>query len=519
MVYMKMRLVLIIGTLFCSSVLFAQEPADALRYSWLTPSGTARSQATGGAMVSLGGEFTSTFVNPAGLGMYKTNEIVLTPGYQFQNIKGNYLGTTEKDSKSGFNYGATGLVFATSSNQGSAWRNFSFSFGLNRLANFNSNVVYTGLNNQSSYSEKYLEQLIRDNVTDPNVAATNYPYGASLALNTYLIDTIQGAGGVVSGYKTLATPQTGVNQKQGLQTKGGITEFAIGGAGNLRDKFYVGATLGIDVLSYEKTSNYNEADATTNTANNFNYFNVLESLETKGVGINVKLGVIYKPIERLRLGLAFHSPTVFALTDHYTTTLETDLEGYGGLPQVKHQSSIDFNSGLAGQNEYQFTNPLRVMFGASYVLHEVQDVTQQKGFITVDVEYVDYRASKFQSVDANGYIASDNYFENLNKVIDEIYKGAFNFRVGGELKFNTIMARLGFAWFGNPYEDPSFDANKMNLSGGLGYRHHGIFVDLTYVHQIGKDGQYPYLLEQGFFSPVALKGTTGNIVATFGFKF
>src|SRR6476661_7527438 len=59
---------------------YAQEPADALRYSWLTQNGTGRNQAIGGAGASLGGEFSSLFINPAGLGFYKTSEFVITPG-------------------------------------------------------------------------------------------------------------------------------------------------------------------------------------------------------------------------------------------------------------------------------------------------------------------------------------------------------------------------------------------------------------------------------------------------------
>ena len=56
----------------------------------MTPSGTARQQAIGGAMGSLGGEISSIFVNPAGLGFYKNMEIVLTPGYRWTKTKGSY---------------------------------------------------------------------------------------------------------------------------------------------------------------------------------------------------------------------------------------------------------------------------------------------------------------------------------------------------------------------------------------------------------------------------------------------
>ena len=41
-------------------------------------------------------------------------------------------------------------------------------------------------------------------------------------------------------------------------------------------------------------------------------------------------------------------------------------------------------------------------------------------------------------------------FKGLNRVVKDEFKGTFNFRVGGELKFNTIMGRLGFAYYGEP---------------------------------------------------------------------
>ena len=41
--------------------------------------GTARSAAMAGAMTSLGGDMSSLMINPAGLGMYRTNEVILTP--------------------------------------------------------------------------------------------------------------------------------------------------------------------------------------------------------------------------------------------------------------------------------------------------------------------------------------------------------------------------------------------------------------------------------------------------------
>src|SRR4051812_15674026 len=91
--------------------LCAQLPEDVLRASWNTAGGTARQQAIGGAMGSLGGEISSNFVNPAGLGLYRTNEIVLTPGWSFFTGHNNYLGTkTAASAPSVFNLGTSGWV-------------------------------------------------------------------------------------------------------------------------------------------------------------------------------------------------------------------------------------------------------------------------------------------------------------------------------------------------------------------------------------------------------------------------
>ena len=161
-------------------------------------------------------------------------------------------------------------------------------------------------------------------------------------------------------------------------------------------------------------------------------------------------------------------------------------------------------------------SPCILLISASYVLHVVEDVTSQKGFITADVEYVTHRGSKFSSAEENG---DDSYYKGVNVAIKEVYKNAFNFRVGGELKFKTIMTRLGFAMFGNPYEESALKGKKMNLSGGLGYRNKGVFVDLTYVHSLNKDVNFPYRLSDKANTYADLKDSNGNILLTVGFKF
>src|SRR5215204_5459560 len=163
------KILFIIGCSTMGLIAGAQEPADALRFSWTVPSGTARSQAIGGAMGSLGGDLSALYVNPAGLAFYKTGDIVLTPSYKFGKNKAAYLTHKEKENQEKFTLGTTGFVIG-SGKQGSKVRNVAFSMGFNTTADFTSNLHYRGANNQSSYSQKYLEELSNSGVKDSSAA-------------------------------------------------------------------------------------------------------------------------------------------------------------------------------------------------------------------------------------------------------------------------------------------------------------------------------------------------------------
>ena len=214
------------------------------------------------------------------------------------------------------------------------------------------------------------------------------------------------------------------------------------------------------------------------------------------------------------MGLAVNIPTFYQLTDKYSAEVITDLEGYGGAG-IKRQSSNDLNNGQLLESKYNLITPWKVIASASYIFREVEDVKNQRGFITADIEYINYKAASFHAAD-NSDAAAKDYYSSLNKVIDNLYKNAFNLRLGGEVKFNTIMFRLGGAYYGNPYKNET--ANLYKVSGGLGYRNKGIFIDLTYVYSINKDIHYPYLLQDKPNSPASVKNNGGNIIATVGFK-
>jgi hypothetical protein len=151
----------------------------------------------------------------------------------------------------------------------------------------------------------------------------------------------------------------------------------------------------------------------------------------------------------------------------------------------------------------------------------VEDVTKQRGFLSADVEYVNYMGSSYQpnSEEVTEQSTKD-YLRTLNNAIDNAYRGTFNLRMGGELKFTTLMVRAGAAFYGNPYKNINGEkGNRVNLSGGLGYRDKGFFVDLTYVHAMTRDVHFAYRLENpANYTAARLRQNTGNVLMTLGFK-
>lgn len=521
------KFLLFAGAMICFFASMSQLPEDVLRYSYLPQHGTARNMAIGGAMGSLGGDLNALYVNPAGLGLYKTRELVLSPGFMFNNNKADFRGTDTKSNKSGFDLGTSGIVIGFNS-PNSKWTNQAFSFGISQTANFNNFVSYRGLNNQSSYAEQYAEEISNNHIDiTGNLDNPRYAYGSYPAIYTYLVDAFRIKNPNPVGKDSLdvikALPEfllengIALEQQKTIQTTGGIYELALGYAANMDDKFYIGGSLGIPIVNYSRFTSYRESDPSGDHNNNFDYFELNDNLTTKGFGINGKLGIIFKPQEAVRLGLAVHTPTFYTLTDRETTDLTSATENYISRP-INKVSSTEFTGGEQGKTLYTATTPWKAIFSGSYVIREVNDTRQQRGFITADIEYVGYPGSNFKADGQTVTSEDQQYYNDLKTIINQSYKSAVNYRIGGELKFNTIMFRLGGAYYSNPYKDNSLQSHLAQISGGLGYRNHGIFVDLTYTHNLNKDVNFPYRLTDKPNTYAMQQNTRGNILMTVGFK-
>lgn len=512
-----MKKTILFSLLLSCLKLTAQVPEDALRYSWYPHNGTARNMAVGGVMGSLGGDITALYMNPAGLGFFKTNEAVITPGYLLNRNKSYYRDSLSLNRKNGFDLGPSGVIIALTDKYRTR-QSAAMSFAIRQTANFSNRYHYSGLNNYSSFSEQFAEEFGKSGYSIGAVLNSNspVPYTVAPALYTYLIDTVTINGEI----KIKGAPENILDAGQALMqemtktTRGGMYELAAGYAHNFDDKWYVGGGLGIPFIYYDSKTVFSEKDTSSSVANNFSSFSFKDHFTTQGIGFNAKLGLIYRPQEYLRFGFAFHTPTFMTLKDKRNTFAETNLDG-----QIFSVSSDSFTIGQKDSYTYQQLSPWRAMISGSYVFREVEDVRRQRAFISADIEYINHRGTKFRSDNDEPTEAEKKYYRQLTSVIKEQYKGAFNFRLGGEIKFHTVMARLGAAYYGNPYKNAPEKNYKLMFSGGLGYRNKGFFVDLTYVQQMNKDFDIPYRLEDRNNTYASLKQTQGHVVATVGVKF
>lgn len=504
-----MRKVLIGILVFASATLQAQSPEDGLRLSWFAPNGTPRSNALGGAMGSLGGDLSAAHINPAGLGFYKSGELLITSKYLNTESDYKYRGTNSSTSKSLSTLGNIGIVLADGKkNRGYSSTAFSISF--TQIADYNSRQRFKGVNNENSYSEKFLEELYYDNAS-MSAAENNYIFGSSLAFRTYLIDTIADASGNVAGYQSLVPISSGVNQTFDSYTSGSSNELTFGWGGNVQDKLYLGASFVLPIVNFNRSLYVSESDLNpANTTNQFNYFEFNENFSSKGWGIGAKFGIIYKPESFLRLGFALHTPQLISFRDKLSAAMKTDTDFYAKEVEA---SSDELNNGNAGVREYTVMTPTKATFSGSYFFASPGKPTQPLGFISADIEWVNYAGTRFYSNDFDQ--ASADYYDDLNNTMKATYKNNFNVRIGSEVKLTSNwMARAGTAYYGSPYKNEFADENGTTLvtpsrfivSGGIGYRTNRYFLDFTIASATNKDAVVPYrLIDKP--SPIAVQNS------------
>ncbi|MDD4972266.1 MAG: outer membrane protein transport protein [Paludibacter sp.] len=500
---------LLTGLLVASTMVFAQAEFDLLKYSLTDINGSARYVAMSGAFGALGGDMSAVSMNPAGLAVYRSSEMVLTPLLGTTSTK-SVFDRTSTDSKENILISNFGYVGSFRTYDESPISNFNFGISYNRIKDFNRNVSIEGRGRSTS--------LLNRICTDYN------DYGASnlldYAWNAYMVE-----GNDVDGYDPILGSGEKVDNSMYLMESGGVGEWAFSLAANAGHTFYFGMSLGIQDINYRLKSSYVEESYGTLSTLPFS-FELQNVLSTEGTGVNLKLGAIYRPVPQLRLGFAYHTSTYYAMTDVYNAKMYFQGIDNPDTGQPFPEGTYYQANEQDGSMDYQMKTPNRMIYSVAYQFGK-------KGFISLDWDVVDYKAMVLKN--ANGRPDAE-----INGYINEDFRAASNVRLGGEYRLtDNVSLRAGAAWYQSPVKStleenntyvvtagttPQYGVEKDTyyLSGGVGYRSGAFFLDAALQHQMHLEHFYNFYdetLNANDSKYAELNTNKTNLLVSFGLKF
>jgi len=502
---------------------------DVLRFSQREQGATARFKGLGNAQTALGGDLSSVWGNPAGLGFFSQSDISISLDYANDFNKAGYFGTNSQYSVDKLGFNQIGAVFnmptrrAQGSDLTSGWLNFNIGIGYSKTNNFNTTLGYSGENPSSTFAHFLSDEI---DYFGSNLGEFGY--------ESYLVD-FNGMNPDNQYHYPIALE--GNNSQQNTFTHTGTqSETNISFGTNYSNKFYIGASIGFASFNYNGKQLFKEFGYTKNvgeifpdnpesefvdeTSDAYQILNAEYDLTydydqvTQGRGVNAKLGVIFKPIPNVNIGLSATTPTWYNVTDDTQELLDVLYYDNADATDPFHKYLSNEDDGLY-YLEYKLRTPYRLSGGVSAIFGQ--------GLISADVEYVDYASMHFSASDELGLDAKSNLDQDMAEGIASTYTGAVNIRVGGEYVIaDGLLVRAGYGHNGTPYKDQSL--TTQTVSGGLGYRINNMYVDLTYQHFSQSFESSPYVVDEWWGDNIttpaaAITNNRSSVFLTLGVKF
>lgn len=499
------QLIGVLSFIFIAVNAYTQVVADAARFSQTQLGGTARYIGVGGSLGALGGDFSVLSTNPAGLALFRRSEFVLTPSFSFINSDASLRvdDISTSDNSNGFGLNNLGVVFVRKPRAGSKWKTFNVGLGYNRISNYRERFSYEGIS-QGSITDRWVDDA--NFITDetPNGIISDFGNGLGIDVEALFFD------GCGDDYVTDFTSPTDCNTilpfsltRDGtVERSGAINEMTLSFAGNYDEKFMFGLTLGVPFLSFEQSTTYRELNEPLDTNLVLNALRFDEQLNTSGIGINAKLGIIYRANQALRLGAAIHTPSFYSLTDNFGAQLVYDFT-LQGVTAANDAESPD------GVFDYGFRTPWRYFANAGLII-------AKSGFISAEVEFVDYGNSKFNITKSDPSFQGEE--DLLNEDVSIFLNNAVNFKIGGEYALERLRFRAGINFIAPTFaEDTEYD-NTLTL--GIGYRPDNFYIDFAYARTNLRGAYAPYTLSNGIAPQLTdVDIVRNNLFLTVGFKF
>ncbi len=544
---MKRNLLLISLSLAAGGTAFGQSAIDGYRISQPDMKGTARFMSMGGAFGALGGDLSTLSQNPAGIGVYRSNEIGFTVDLDCQSSTSKSQGVSYTTDQTKFLLNNIGAVF-TMRLPSMTVPNLNIGFSYNKGASFNRQ--YAGSIPQLSTSlSNYIAGVSNANNLTVGDVATEYgssnnivydpynppsqaypsPWISILGYDSYLT-TPSGEGTDTSWFGQWGTGTSGSGIFN-VREKGSLDEYNIAIGGNIANVVYWGMNFDIVNFNYTLSSMWGETLQNAYVPDNDNVVSTMNAdwrmrnyYNVNGSGFNYQLGLILKPIQELRIGLAFHTPTWFNLTE--TFGAEVNYQYGNG-----NEGSALTNNGQYGYNDMCFRTPWKV-------IGSLAGVIGNNFILSLDYEWTPYNKMKFSSPGSygiggnwdygdwgyddwgwdyplystgtrsgvsdspkpKGFDNGDAYYDT-NSDISTYYQSTNTIRLGAEYRITPAFSvRAGYSYVTSPVKQsvrndneiiytsgtlPNYrvDNHTNYITCGLGYRYQHFYVDMAYVYK------------------------------------
>lgn len=492
-----MKKYLIAVTLLCmSSVAFAQTEAETASfmndvYNWSTNDyyGSARTMAMGNAVTAVGGDIATIAFNPAGSAVAPYMQIAITPGVNvsmtdskgIKSCDGNsYLAYNAKASAGRFVLPNGGFTINFNTGNHSGLKRVTFSFVSQTSNNFNETLRGRGKSSMSSYAA-CLSDFANKNVSfdekrNPifsndvaRIAYTSDIVGIDSNLPYRLVGTTENVymkGGDLDRIQ-LGGP---IEQNYTKRITGNKNDYIINLGFDISDIVYLGASLGINTMTYKIHSTISENNDPDNTdpdlfQTGFKSLSHTYSYSNSGTGIYGKFGIIVTPVAGLRIGAALQTPTATTIKESWSNSMNH---------KYLNQSA---SATTDGDWAFRLKQPLRFNAGLAYAFAD-------KAMISADYEIVNYGHARMEAF----YKGDEGYCDSISDAIAGVSGTgdclgiSHMVRVGLEFKpWSIIPIRAGYNFTsGGTYR--FVDGVKVNGNGmgGISTGSHNISVGAGY---------------------------------------
>ena len=520
---MMKKYIIIAAMAFAAMPMLAQETYENAKVAAEDLNGTARYVGMGGAMEALGADISTIGTNPAGIGLFRKSVMGMSFGFVSQQDAADF----SAGNKTNMSFDQLGFVYSTHSGP-SSFVNFAFNYHKSRNFDYILSAA-DKLNNASQNKLTYAKQ--KNGLLFPTdaqgVPDGEHPYVQCNQLDDIYARNLNYDEELNTWFYDPATAYT-----MDRAHKGYVGEYDLNLSGNLNDRVYLGITMGLHDVNYRHYSEYVEQLQGPSGA-----YSMMVSDERKidGSGVDIKAGVIFRPVETspFRLGLSIATPTWYDLKTRNMTVVSDNL----GASQSNGESY-----------DYKLYTPWKFGLSAGHTIGNYLALGASYEF--ADYAHLD---SRYVTGEYYDYWYGDYYSESesddmMNDHTEKTLKGVSTLKLGLEFKPDpTIAVRFGYNYVSPMYKEEGFKDGTIKSDGsyyssatdytnwkstnritcGIGYNVGNLNLDVAYQYSSTNGDFSPFMnywdnddaSEDNVCNAVEVSNKRHQVLFTIGYKF